>query len=60
MMSMCIAFQVASTSLVSPVGNLAIVYAIIVDIFIFGVHLGLVEILGCVAVVSITILSGCF
>lgn len=59
MMSMCIAFQVASTSFVSPVGNLAIVYAVLIDMFVFGDLLGQVELLGCIAVVSITILVGC-
>ena len=36
MISMCIAFQSESTSVVSMVGYLAIVYAIITDICIFG------------------------
>ena len=53
---MCIAFQVASTSVVSMIGYLGIVYAILTDIFIFGAA----ELLGCCAVVLILILVSCY
>ena len=52
---MCIAFQKASTSVVSMVGYLAIVYAIITDICFFGDSLSALELFGCAAVVSITL-----
>ena len=42
------------------VGYLAIVYAIISDICVFKDHLSLAELLGCVAVVCVTIFVGCF
>ena len=58
LMSMCIAFQVASTSVVCMVGYLAIVYAILTDIFIFGDSLGKVELFGCGAVILITLSVG--
>ena len=57
---MCIAFQVASTSVVSMIGYLGIVYAILTDIFIFGESLGAAELLGCCAVVLILILVSCY
>ena len=55
---MCISFQAASTSLVSMVGYLAIVYAIIVDLFVFGDVLSSTELIGCALVLTITIILG--
>jgi len=40
------------------IGYLAIVYAILTDIFIFGESLGKAELFGCGAVILITILVG--
>ena len=58
MISMCIAFQAANTSLVSMVGYLAIVYAIITDVCFFGDTLSTIELLGCGLVLIITIIVG--
>ena len=53
LISMCIAFQVASTSVVSMIGYLGIVYAILTDIFVFGESLGIAGLIGCCAVILI-------
>ena len=58
MISMCIGFQVVSTSLASMVGYMAIVYAIITDLCVFGDSLSKAELLGCVAIIAITLLVG--
>ena len=58
MISLCIAFQSESTSVVSMVGYLAIVYALITDIFVFGDTLSKIEIIGCASIVFITLAMG--
>jgi len=55
---MCIAFQAESTSVVSMVGYLAIVYAIITDVCFFDETLTAFEIAGCAAVITITLVLG--
>jgi len=58
LMSMCIAFQSDDTAVVSLVGYLAIVYALITDIWIFGETIGTNELLGCALVICITLFVG--
>ena len=58
MISMCIAFQAANTSIVSMVGYLAIIYAIIADVCFFGDKLSRVELIGCGLVLAITLFIG--
>ena len=58
MISMCIGFQVVSTSLASMVGYMAIVYAIITDLCVFGDSLSKAELIGCVTIIAITLLVG--
>ena len=58
LISMCIAFQVESTSLMSMVGYLAIVYAIITDVCFFKEELTWIELLGCALVILITLIVG--
>ena len=60
LVSMCIAFQSDSTSIVSMVGYLAIVYALFTDLFVFGERLSKVELLGCAFVITITLLMGLY
>ena len=58
LISMCIAFQATTTTIASMVAYLAIVYAVLTDIFVFGDSLSVPELLGCAAVVGITIFIG--
>ena len=58
MISMCIALQVENTSIVSMVGYLAIVYAIVTDVCFFGETLTFLQILGCAFILVITIVLG--
>lgn len=58
MISMCIGFQAVSTSLASMVGYMAIVYAIITDLCVFGDSLSKAELIGCVTIILITLLVG--
>jgi len=52
---MCIAFQNEDTGFVSLVGYMAIVYALLADLFIFGENLGTTELLGCLFVILVTL-----
>ena len=58
MISMCIALQVENTSIISMVGYLAIVYAIVTDVCFFKETLTYIQILGCVFILLITIALG--
>ena len=58
LISMCIAFQAANTSVVCMVGYISIVYAIITDVCFFGETLSVLELVGCAAVLVITVLVG--
>ena len=60
MISMCIALQVENTSIVSMVGYLAIVYAMITDVCFFGETLTFLEILGCGFILIITVALGVY
>ena len=55
MASMCIAFQSDDTCVVSLVGYIAIVYSLLVDLYVFKEKMGIIELIGCAIVILLTI-----